>query len=275
MKEKVTKLESEGKTLDEEEATRMAMEMVENAFDMMWKITIVDIQSTIDEVAEFVLAGKDLVSEFGSEAHDKLDIDEFSRPSSFSGGTGSGPSSPAMYASGVRVSGGSANSSNSAGPPSPGAPRQSVSSVSSSIRNNLMSPSTLASKLTLDNLEKGLERFLLPKKEHTEGKAVRKREDILHARATGLKRLGKIFMQIGQEASNGADGVGQPAGGMPSGAPASPNRAPAEPDAAVKESTDSRAGSEHVDGRRTTTSPWYGSGPRPGDREGMASGASR
>jgi len=43
--------------------------------------------------------------------------------------------------------------------------------------------------------------FLRPKKEHGEGKRMRSREDILHARATGLRKLGKMFMQTGQKAA--------------------------------------------------------------------------
>lgn len=54
----------------------------------------------------------------------------------------------------------------------------------------------------MDTLGEGIERFLLPKKEHKEGKRMRKREDVLHARATGLRKLGKIFMEFGHESSS-------------------------------------------------------------------------
>lgn len=181
MQEQVEKLESEGKSLDEEEATKMAMEMVETSFDMMWKITVVDIQSTLDEVTDIVLEGRDLDNESG------IDIDmDFDEDSPFS----STQRSSLRQSSSV----GSASAPGRSGRPS-------AQSSSSSTRNGLPSPAFLASKLTLENLGKGLETFLLPKKEHKEGKRVSTKEDILHARATGLRRLGRIFMQVGQGAS--------------------------------------------------------------------------
>jgi tetratricopeptide (TPR) repeat protein len=198
MQEQVEKMEAEGGEVDEEEANRMAMDMVENAFDMMWKITIVDMQTTLDEVADFVLLGKDLPdrAEVAADVESE-DIGgramSFSRAPSLAGaGSNGSNAAPAPFPASAAAAGG----------PHPSA-GVSVSSVSSAIRNNLVSSATFASKLSLESLEKSLERFLLPKKEHREGKAVRSREDILHARATGLKRLGRIFMQVGQGAADG------------------------------------------------------------------------
>ena len=170
MQEKYNKMEREGKSIDEEEAQRMAMDMVENAFDMMWKITVVDIQSTIDEVATHILEGKDMpANEIGWEELIQ-DLDEEGRLA-LGGHLGYHPAlSLGSGSSGDLTSDGNQKSSS-------------------------------GSRFKLDTLEKGIERFLLPKKEHAEGKRVRKREDILHARATGMRKLGKIFMQVGQEYS--------------------------------------------------------------------------
>ena len=56
-----------------------------------------------------------------------------------------------------------------------------------------------AVKFSLVGFEKGIERFLGPRREHREGKRVVKRRDVIHARATGLRRFGKILMAIGKE----------------------------------------------------------------------------
>lgn len=177
MQERVTRLEKEGRSIDEEEAQRMAMDMVENAFDMMWKITVVDIQSTIDEVANYILDGKDMRENDMDLECLIQDLDEEGRLSI----TGPGVlHAPYSMGSGTVVEAGSDKSS-------------------------------MQSRSMLDNLEKGIERFLKPKKEHIEGKRVRKREDVLHARATGLRKLGKIFMQVGQDSSmSGAIGAASP-----------------------------------------------------------------
>lgn len=169
MQEKVSKMEREGRSIDEEEAKKMAMDMVENAFDMMWKITVVDIQNTLDEVASYLLHGKDLPEqELGLEDLMMLDLDE----------------------EGGRISAGSVGSTGASIP---------LSISGSNIIDHNAHECNKQARFTFDTLEKGIERFLLPKKEHKEGKRVRKREDILHARATGLRKLGKIFMQVGQE----------------------------------------------------------------------------
>lgn len=172
MQERVTKLEREGRSIDDEEAHRMTMDMVENAFDMMWKITVVDIQNTIDEVAAYILNGKDM-------PENELDLEELIQDLDEEGR--------------MSISGG------------PG--YQGVYSVASGTGSEMYPESTQKSSsgsgFSLHGIEKGLGGFLFPKKEHKEGKRVRKRGDVLHARATGLRKLGKIFMQVGQESSAG------------------------------------------------------------------------
>ncbi|CDF40775.1 unnamed protein product [Chondrus crispus] len=178
MQERVMRMEKEGRSIDESEAQRMALDMVENAFDMMWKITVVDIQSTIDEVASFILDGKDLRDNTVELECLIQDLDEEGRLSI----TGPGIlHAPYTMGSGTVVESG-------------------------------VDKSKTQSRSMLDNLEKGIERFLLPKKEHTEGKRVRKRADVLHARATGLRKLGKIFMQVGQDSAASAVTIGSAAG---------------------------------------------------------------
>lgn len=187
MQERVSKLEKEGRSIDEEEAQRMAMDMVENAFDMMWKITVVDIQSTIDDVASYILDGKDIPENEVDIEYLIQDLDEEGRLSI----TGPGVlHAPYSMGSGTAGDTGSEATSKSS-----------------------------QSRFRLDNLEKGIQGFLLPKKEHKEGKRVRKRGDILHARATGLRKLGKIFMQVGQDTPgsglsvSGTGGVGDSGSG--------------------------------------------------------------
>lgn len=170
MQERVSKLEREGRSIDEEEAQRMAMDMVENAFDMMWKITVVDIQSTLDEVATYILDGKDMPDNEVDLECLIQDLDEEGRMSI----TG-----PGVLHAPYSMGSGTAND---------------LTTIESATKST-------QSRFTLDTIEKGIGRFLLPKKEHKEGRRVRKREDVLHARATGLRKLGKIFMQVGQDSS--------------------------------------------------------------------------
>lgn len=181
MQERVTRLEKEGRSIDEEEAQRMAMDMVENAFDMMWKITVVDIQSTIDEVASYILDGKDMRENDVDLEYLIQDLDEEGR---------------------LSITG-------------PGVLHAPYSMGSGTVGEASSDKSGSQSRSMLDNLEKGIERFLKPKKEHIEGKRVRKREDVLHARATGLRKLGKIFMQVGQDSSMSGMSVGAAAPGSP------------------------------------------------------------
>ncbi len=177
MQERVTKLESEGRAIDEEEAQRMALDMVENAFDMMWKITVVDIQSTLDEVANCILEGSDLprVDPAANLDHILELDDDLELP---------------LQEAARRVTGTSSDS---------------VDAQSSPTRHHLLSDHSSGNgtggRFTLEGIEKGIGRFLLPKKEHSEGKRVRSRDDVLHARATGLRKLGKIFVRVGQEAA--------------------------------------------------------------------------
>lgn len=186
MQERVSKLEREGKSIDEEEAQRMAMDMVENAFDMMWKITVVDIQSTIDEVATYILDGNDIPKNDMDMECLIQDLDEEGRLSITGPGVLHAP-----YSMGSGTAGDTSSETTT---------------------------KSSQSRFTLDNLEKGIQGFLLPKKEHKEGKRVRKREDVLHARATGLRKLGKIFMQVGQEMpTGGLSSVGAVSGSSATG----------------------------------------------------------
>eukprot|EP00178_Gracilaria_changii_P017170 TRINITY_DN49089_c0_g1_i1.p1 TRINITY_DN49089_c0_g1~~TRINITY_DN49089_c0_g1_i1.p1 ORF type:complete len:858 (-),score=166.77 TRINITY_DN49089_c0_g1_i1:518-2824(-) len=51
------------KFISEGEAKKIAVEMAENAIDMMWKISIIDIETTLEDVLLIVLSGRDLVAE--------------------------------------------------------------------------------------------------------------------------------------------------------------------------------------------------------------------
>ncbi|CAN8074868.1 unnamed protein product [Agarophyton chilense] len=51
------------KFISEDEAKKIAVEMAENAIDMMWKISIIDIETTLEDVLLIVLSGRDLVAE--------------------------------------------------------------------------------------------------------------------------------------------------------------------------------------------------------------------
>lgn len=170
MQERVNKLESEGRAIDEEEAQRMALDMVENAFDMMWKITVVDIQSTLDEVVNSILDGRDVPHiDPASNIDHILELeDEHEMP--------------------VQEAARRVTSKEDTGHSSP------TRGVSSSDYGNLSH--SASGKFTLD-----LGSFLRPKREHSEGKRMRTRDDILHARATGLRKLGRMFMKAGQEAA--------------------------------------------------------------------------
>ena len=157
LQERVSRSEREGRMLSEEEISRMTMGMVESAFAMMWRITVVDIQSTIDEVCGEILEGKDLLEDVNiKELVNELDAQ-----------SGHG-------AYGMPYDG----------------------------HLHVVEKTDIGSKAASRTTWETLEKFLLPKKEHREGMKLRMRKDVLHARATGLKKLGKIFMQIGQEADS-------------------------------------------------------------------------
>ena len=49
--------------ISEGEAKQIAVEMAENAIDMMWKISIIDIETTLEDVLLIVLSGRDLIAE--------------------------------------------------------------------------------------------------------------------------------------------------------------------------------------------------------------------
>lgn len=298
MQEQVEKMEADG-TVDQEETNRLALDMVENAFDMMWKITIVDIQSTLDEVADYILQGRDLLDKKEKASTAELDSSERELQR---GMTGTSSSSNLGFGSSANlgmqqrvpsftVAGGEdeprrRNSSTAAGRTDEetgssdsgscsahkGAGGLNIGSIGNSIRHSVISSAAFASKLSLDSVEKGLERFLLPKKEHREGKAVRLRDDVLHARATGLKRLGRVFMHIGQGADMGQMNLGSMGGddstaggsateGNEGGAadgPPSPQYVPGEQPATNKQPasedvTSGQAAAEPIRSKRTAT----------------------
>lgn len=60
MHDRVLRLGRSGKALSAAEAERMAVEMAECAVDMMWKLAVVDIETTIADVVAAVLSGKDV-----------------------------------------------------------------------------------------------------------------------------------------------------------------------------------------------------------------------
>lgn len=160
MQERVHKLESEGRVIDEEESQRMTLDMVENAFDMMWKITVVDIQSTLDEVVNSILDGRDVphVDPAANLGHILELDDELEMP---------------------------------------------VKEAARRVTNMDLLEPPAAPQLTREPSKFNIDisSFLRPKREHIEGKRMRTREDIIHARATGLRKLGRIFMKTGQEAA--------------------------------------------------------------------------
>ena len=53
----------DGHYMSGEEARQIAVEMANNAIDMMWKISVIDIESTLEDVIFIVLSGRDLVAE--------------------------------------------------------------------------------------------------------------------------------------------------------------------------------------------------------------------
>lgn len=61
--ERVMKLNREGTAISEAEAQGVAAEMAINAVDMMWKISVLDIQSTLETVISRVLSGERITRE--------------------------------------------------------------------------------------------------------------------------------------------------------------------------------------------------------------------
>ena len=160
--------------------------MVENAFDMMWKITVVDIQTTLDEVVNSIPEGHDLARMDPRKNLDNiLELDdEFEMPVQEAARRvtkeGNGDASQNVL---LRI--GTGLGENSTG--------------------IFIGPLQNGSKFVVD-----FSSFLRPKREHSEGKRMHSREDVLHARATGLRRFGRILMRCGQsanEAGKGAENV--------------------------------------------------------------------
>lgn len=52
----------DSRSISDEEATRIAVEMAQNAIDMMWKISVIDIETTLEDVVAIVLSGRDLAA---------------------------------------------------------------------------------------------------------------------------------------------------------------------------------------------------------------------
>lgn len=238
MQEKVSQMEREGTSISEDEVQRLAMDMVENAFDMIWKITVVDIQNTIDEVTTYLLEGKDLPQHDVDLEEIMHDLDEEARVSY--GGVASG--SPFVGHNGSDPGSDSGCGGNNGGSSGGG------TNGHSNGKSN---------RFTLDTLEKGIERFLLPKKEHKEGKRVRNREDILHARATGLRKLGKIFMQVSQEASISNNASTSAAASTPASASTAPASSSGSGSGSGSSSTPSSNGG--TSSRKSADSPRSGS----------------
>lgn len=67
---RVRKAELGGDPIGEVEAARLASEMVSNAYNMMWRITVLDVQDTLDAVCRGVLSGADLAPPPGVSAEE-------------------------------------------------------------------------------------------------------------------------------------------------------------------------------------------------------------
>lgn len=61
--DRVMRTGRDSRFISEEEAKSIAVEMAENAIDMMWKISVIDIETTLEDVLMIVLCGRDLVAE--------------------------------------------------------------------------------------------------------------------------------------------------------------------------------------------------------------------
>lgn len=61
--DRVMKMGKTGPSISDEDAKRVAEEMAQNAIDMMWKISVIDIETTLEDVVSIVLSGRDLISE--------------------------------------------------------------------------------------------------------------------------------------------------------------------------------------------------------------------
>ncbi|CDF37406.1 unnamed protein product [Chondrus crispus] len=61
--DRVMRSNRDNRSISDEEATQIAVEMAENAIDMMWKISVIDIETTLQDVVGIVLSGRDLIAE--------------------------------------------------------------------------------------------------------------------------------------------------------------------------------------------------------------------
>lgn len=87
--DRVMRTGRDNRYISEDEAKGIAVEMAENAIDMMWKISVIDIETTLEDVLMIVLSGRDLVADVDSAVSGSVGGGERSLDSMQSGG-GSG-----------------------------------------------------------------------------------------------------------------------------------------------------------------------------------------
>lgn len=61
--DRVMKSGKDNRSISDEEAKNIAEEMAQNAIDMMWKISVIDIETTLEDVVSIVLSGRDLIAD--------------------------------------------------------------------------------------------------------------------------------------------------------------------------------------------------------------------
>lgn len=61
--DRVMKSGKDIRSISDEEAKKIAEEMAQNAIDMMWKISVIDIETTLEDVVSIVLSGRDLIAD--------------------------------------------------------------------------------------------------------------------------------------------------------------------------------------------------------------------
>lgn len=72
--DRVMRTGKDNRFISEDEAKIIAVEMAENAIDMMWKISVIDIETTLEDVVMIVLSGRDLIAE--GESFTSLDTSD-------------------------------------------------------------------------------------------------------------------------------------------------------------------------------------------------------
>lgn len=72
--DRVMRTGKDNRFISEDEAKNIAVEMAENAIDMMWKISVIDIETTLEDVVMIVLSGRDLIAE--GESFTSLDTSD-------------------------------------------------------------------------------------------------------------------------------------------------------------------------------------------------------